>query len=82
MPSSIPATDAIQPDNVPVKLQVGPFIGTFPIGSFKPPGDRSYTLVGVINGAQLHAAIERTGVRRYLPNNHFAYPSAVQIMVA
>lgn len=59
------ANDAIQPDKVPVKLQLGPFIGAFPIGSFKPHGDRSYTFVGVINGAQLHAAIERTGVRRY-----------------
>jgi YVTN family beta-propeller protein len=38
------ANEAIQPDKEPVKLQVGPFIGTFPIGSFKPHGDRTYTL--------------------------------------
>jgi hypothetical protein len=59
------ANDAIQPDKEPVQLQVGPFIGTFPIGSFKPHGDRTYTFVGVINGAEVRATIERTGVRRY-----------------
>lgn len=58
-------SDAIQPDKVPVKLQVGPFVDTFPIGSFKPRGDRSYTFAGVINGAELHATIEQTGTQRY-----------------
>jgi YVTN family beta-propeller protein len=59
------ANDAIQPDKVPVKLQVGPFIGTFPSGSFKPHGDTSYTFAGVINGAQLRARIEQSGTQRY-----------------
>jgi YVTN family beta-propeller protein len=59
------ANEAIQPDKVPVRLQVGPFIGTFPIGSFKAHGDRSYTFAGVINGAQLRARIEHTGTQRY-----------------
>jgi YVTN family beta-propeller protein len=59
------ASDGIHPDAEPVKLQVGPFLATFPLGSFKPHGDRSYTFVGVIDGVRLHARIERTGVRRY-----------------
>jgi YVTN family beta-propeller protein len=59
------ASDEIHPDTEPVKLQVGPFLASFPIGSFKPHGDRSYTFAGVIDGARLHARIERTGTQRY-----------------
>jgi YVTN family beta-propeller protein len=59
------ANEAIQPDKELVKLQVGPFIGTLPIGSFKPHGDRTYTFAGTINGAELHATIEGTAAERY-----------------
>jgi hypothetical protein len=47
--------DEIHPDTEPVKLQVGPFIATIPIGSFRRHGDRSYRLDGVIDDVRLEA---------------------------
>jgi len=55
----------IHPDTEPVKLQVGPFIATIPIESFRRHEDRSYTFAGVIDGVRLEAKIERTGSLRY-----------------
>jgi hypothetical protein len=55
------ASNGIHPDTEPVKLQVGPFIATIPAGSFRRPGDRSYTFEGVINDVRLEARIELRG---------------------
>ena len=55
------ANNGIHPDTEPVKLQVGPFIATIPAGSFRRPGDRSYTFEGVINDVRLEARIELRG---------------------
>ncbi len=55
----------IHPDTEPVKLQVGPFITTIPVGSFRRHEDGSYTFKGVIDGARLEAKIELTGSLRY-----------------
>jgi YVTN family beta-propeller protein len=57
--------DEIHPDTEPVKLQVGPFIATIPIGSFRRHGDRSYRFDGVIDDVRLEARIEQTGSLRY-----------------
>ncbi len=57
--------DEIHPDTEPVKLQVGPFIATIPIGSFRQHGDRSYRFDGVIDDVRLEARIEQTGSLRY-----------------
>jgi len=55
-------TDGIHPDTEPVKLQVGPFTTTIPVGSFKPHQEgRSYTFEGVIDGVHLKARIETRG---------------------
>jgi hypothetical protein len=59
------ANDEIHPETEPVKLQVGPFIATIPIGSFRRHGDRSYRFEGVIDGVRLEATIEQTGSLRY-----------------
>jgi len=59
------ASNEIHPDTEPVKLQVGPFIATIPIGSFRRHEDRSYTFEGVIDGVRLEARIELTGSLRY-----------------
>jgi YVTN family beta-propeller protein len=59
------ANDEIHPDTEPVKLQVGPFIATIPIGSFRRHGDRSYRFEGVIDDVRLEARIEQTGSLRY-----------------
>jgi hypothetical protein len=58
--------DGIHPDTEPVKLQVGPFTPTIPVGSFKPHQEgRSYTFEGVINGVHLKARIETRGCFSY-----------------
>jgi YVTN family beta-propeller protein len=59
------ANDEIHPDTEPVKLQVGPFVATIPIGSFRRHGDRSYRFEGVIDDVRLEAKIEQTGTLRY-----------------
>jgi hypothetical protein len=48
------------------KVQIGPFIGTIPVGSFRRHGDGSYTFEGFIDGVQLDARIESTGGLRYI----------------
>jgi YVTN family beta-propeller protein len=60
------ASNGIHPGTEPVKLQVGPFIGTIPAGSFIHSKGGSYTYKGVINGVQLEAKIESTGTLRYV----------------
>jgi YVTN family beta-propeller protein len=59
------ASNGIHPDTEPVKLQVGPFIGTIPAGSFRRRKDRSYTFEGVVDGVRLEAKIELRGGFRY-----------------
>jgi YVTN family beta-propeller protein len=59
------ANDEIHPDSEPVKLEVGPFIATIPIGSFRRHGDMSYRFEGVIDDVRLEARIEQTGSLRY-----------------
>ena len=59
------AFNEIHPDAEPVKIQVGPFITTIPIGSFRRHEDRSYTFVGVIDGVRLETKIELIGSLRY-----------------
>jgi YVTN family beta-propeller protein len=59
------ANDEIHPDTEPVKLQVGPFIATIPIGSFTRHGDRSYRFEGVIDHVHLEAMIQQTGSMGY-----------------
>jgi YVTN family beta-propeller protein len=59
------AYNDIHPDTEPVKIQVGPFITTIPIGSFRRHEDGSYTFEGVIDGVRLEAKIELTGSLRY-----------------
>ncbi|HET9377945.1 MAG TPA: YncE family protein [Chthoniobacterales bacterium] len=59
------ANNEIHPDTEPVKVEVGPFIATIPIGSFGRHGDRVYTFEGVIDGVRLEAKIEPAGGLRY-----------------
>lgn len=59
------ASNGIDPDTEPVKLQVGPFIATIQAGSFRRRKDRSYTFEGVIDGVRLEAKIEVMGRFHY-----------------
>jgi YVTN family beta-propeller protein len=59
------ASDGIHPDTEAVKLQVGPFIATIPVGSFRRRENRSYTFEGVIDGVRLEVKIEPRGGFRY-----------------
>jgi YVTN family beta-propeller protein len=59
------AGNEIHPDTEPVKLEVGPFIVTIPIGSFARHGDRAYAFEGVIDSVRLEAKIEPVGSLRY-----------------
>jgi len=59
------ASNEIHPDTEPVKLQVGPFIATIPVGSFRRHEDRSYIFEGVIDGVRLEAKIELTDSLHY-----------------
>lgn len=56
----------IHPDTEAVKLQVGPFVATLPVGSFRRQEDGTYLSDGFINGAQhLRVKIALAGGFRY-----------------
>src|SRR5262249_40415378 len=61
----VAATNGLTPPAEVTTLQIGTYVVTFPVGSFKPGGNGKFTFTGVINGVSLSVTIQPSGASGY-----------------